>query len=186
VGSGREQPAVQPVASPDLHTETRETMQQIPATRQYAAATFDTGWVDQLHRDMYGEVWDWAGKHRLEELTLGCPYLQINDKLYNLLENLKYWNSTGMSLLEQSARLHHGLVEIHPFMNGNGRWGRMAANIWMAIHNGPYVAWPDDAIGSFSPIRDEYVASLKMGDNGDIGPFLAMQGKYLRENMAKS
>jgi Fic family protein len=50
-------------------------------------------------------------------------------QLQTLLEDLVFWEARGDALLEQSVRLHHRAVWIHPFLNGNGRWARMLANI---------------------------------------------------------
>ncbi|MBI4208502.1 MAG: Fic family protein [Deltaproteobacteria bacterium] len=38
---------------------------------------------------------------------------------------------------ELSARLHHRLVWIHPFENGNGRWARLIMNIHLKKYNLP-------------------------------------------------
>ena len=84
-----------------------------------------------------------------------------------------------MDLAEQATRLHHVAVKIHPFVNGNGRWGRMLTNIWLALHGGPYVAWPEELIGAVSPIRGEYIAALQAADAGDIDPFLVMHRKHI-------
>ena len=96
---------------------------------------FDFAWVKELHREMYGEVWDWAGQFRTQNINIGVDHWQIQTQLYDLIENLKVWESSGMDLLEQATRLHHRAVEIHPFPNGNGRWGRMLTNIWLINHD---------------------------------------------------
>jgi len=85
-----------------------------------------------------------------------------------------------MDLTEQATRLHHIAVEIHPFPNGNGRWGRMLTNIWLALHGSPIIGWPEEAIGTISPIRDQYIAALEAADNGDLEPFVEMHRRYLR------
>ncbi len=86
-----------------------------------------------------------------------------------------------MTLLEQVARLHHRAVEIHPFHNGNGRWARLLANIWMRQHGSQVIAWPEKTIGTVSEIRDDYIAAIKKGDDGDFAPLLDMHSKYAKE-----
>jgi Fic-DOC domain mobile mystery protein B len=144
-------------------------------------APFDFDWLYGLHREMYGGVWSWAGIFRTKELNIGVPFAQVQERLYNLLEDLKVWKESGMSLEEQATRLHHVAVQIHPFDNGNGRWGRMLTNLWLAIHDSPYVAWPEDSIGSVSLIRDEYIAALKEADNGDYDRFQAMHSAHMMD-----
>ena len=92
-------------------------------------APFDFVWALQLHKEMFGQVWTWAGSTRKIDLNLGVPWQQVEIQLYDLLLRLPYWKD--MPLFEQAARLHHGAVAIHPFENGNGRWSRMLANIWL-------------------------------------------------------
>jgi Fic-DOC domain mobile mystery protein B len=142
-------------------------------------ATFDVSWARSLHEDMYCDVWDWAGRFRTRDLNLGCHWPQIQEKIHNLLEDLRFWESNGVDLVEQAARLHHGAVYIHPFENGNGRWSRTLTNIWMALHDSPGVIWPEDLIGSMSPIREQYIEALKAADNGDMGDFVEMHRSYL-------
>ena len=42
-----------------------------------------------------------------------------------------------IDLSEQAVLLHHRAVQIHPFENGNGRWSRLLANIWLKKHAHP-------------------------------------------------
>ena len=86
-----------------------------------------------------------------------------------------------MSLLEQAARLHYRAVWIHPFKNGNGRWARLLANIWLRLHGSPIVLWPDESIGQESIIRNEYIKALKFADQGDFGPLLALHNRHLEQ-----
>jgi Fic-DOC domain mobile mystery protein B len=144
-------------------------------------APFDFSWTVTLHREMFGEVWGWAGRFRTEDLNIGCPWQQIRERLYNLLEDLRCWDAGGVELAEQAARLHHGAVAIHPFPNGNGRWSRALANIWMAVHDAPVILWPERMIGEISPIRGDYLAALKSADEGDLGPLIALHRRFRDE-----
>ena len=71
-------------------------------------------------------------------------------------------------------RLHYRAVGIHPFPNGNGRWARMLANIWLRRHGHPITEWPEETIGSVSVIRkEEHLTAIRAYDEGDEGPLLA-------------
>jgi Fic-DOC domain mobile mystery protein B len=139
---------------------------------------FDYPWLVGLHREMYEGVWGWAGQFRTENLNLGVPYHQIQERLYNLVDDMAAWGTSGMDPIEQAARFHHRAVEIHPFPNGNGRWARLATNIWLALRGLPIVQWPEDLIGSSSRIRDEYINALKAADRGDFEALTAMHQAY--------
>ncbi len=92
-------------------------------------APFDLAWALRLHREMFGDVWRWAGQPRTCDLNLGVPFPHVEARLYDLLKNLEHWAQGGVSLEEQTVMLHHQAVLIHPFVNGNGRWARLLANI---------------------------------------------------------
>jgi Fic-DOC domain mobile mystery protein B len=145
-------------------------------------APFDFEWVRGLHREMFGDVWEWAGQFRTRNLNIGCSWTQVQENLYNLLENLGIWKASGMNLVEQASRLHHRAVEIHPFVNGNGRWGRMLTNIWLTLHGNSYVAWPEDVIGTESTLRGAYIRALQAADAGDIDLLLEMHRSHLATN----
>ena len=84
-----------------------------------------------------------------------------------------------MSLVEQAVRLHYRAVWIHPFSNGNGRWARLLANIWLRRHKSPLILWPEESIGQESPIRNDYLKALKAADDGDFGPLLALHAQHV-------
>ena len=75
-------------------------------------------------------------------------------------------------------RLHHRAVGIHPFPNGNGRWARMLANIWLKRHGHAITEWPEETIGSMSVIRDEYLTAIRASDEGDEGPLWALHQRF--------
>jgi Fic-DOC domain mobile mystery protein B len=147
-----------------------------PTRRQ---APFTLKWVYKLHREMFGKVWQWAGRRRQQELNIGVPHYQIDTQLQNLLNDLIYWrDNTKTPLSEQAAMLHHRSVQIHPFQNGNGRWARMLANIWLRQQGSSITAWPDEVIGEVSTIRAEYIEAIKAADNGNYAPLIALHERF--------
>lgn len=142
-------------------------------------APFDLAWCYQLHHEMFGRVWNWAGRKRDRDLNLGIAHYQIDAQLHELMADLRYWREHHtMPVAEQAAHLHHRAVAIHPFLNGNGRWSRLLANIWLARESGLVVMWPEEVIGTVSTVRDEYIAALRAADRGDLGPLTHMQARY--------
>lgn len=124
-------------------------------------APFTLKWVLRLHKEMFGQVWLWAGQIRRIELNLGSPAWRVEMDLHSLIEDLHCWKAPDMSLQEQAAMLHYRAVKIHPFENGNGRWARLLANIWLKQHGGAITRWPEVGItDATSPIRDQYIEAL--------------------------
>jgi Fic-DOC domain mobile mystery protein B len=142
-------------------------------------APFTLEWALALHGDMFGDVWEWAGRPRRTNLNLGSPFAQVEVELFQLLQDLAYWREhQTYPPVERAARLHHGAVRIHPFLNGNGRWSRMLANVMLRQEGHPLTEWPDATIGHTSVIRTEYIAAVRAADGGDFGPLLALHMTY--------
>jgi Fic-DOC domain mobile mystery protein B len=158
----------------------KATMRYLGGSVTAKMAPFDYSWALRLHKEMFGDVWDWAGRQRSKELNIGCQAFQIAEQLAQLLGDLKSWAGCEMPILEQAARLHHRAVAIHPFENGNGRWSRLMANIWLHLSQAPLIDWPNQTIGKkASEIRMEYLATLKEADQGNFEPLLAIQNRFV-------
>jgi Fic-DOC domain mobile mystery protein B len=142
-------------------------------------APFTLEWVLKLHKDMLAKVWVWAGRIRTIELNLGSPAWRIQTDLHDLLEDLRCWGGAAMPMAEQAATLHYRGVLIHPFENGNGRWARLLANIWLKQHDQPVTMWPEEGItGGTSPIRTEYIQALKLADQCDMSVLIDLHMRY--------
>jgi Fic-DOC domain mobile mystery protein B len=142
------------------------------------SAPFTLVWARRLHKQMFGDVWKWAGEFRRENLNLGCEWPQVQLRLQSLLDDLAFWEANRDPLLEQAVRLHHRGVAIHPFLNGNGRWARMLANIWLKRNGHPITEWPEATISFKSVIRDEYLAAIQSSDHGDETALIELHRRF--------
>lgn len=143
-------------------------------TAKYAPFTYK--WLLQVHKDMFGEVWDWAGIIRNSEKSVGVPVVKIPFELQRILFDFHTWEKEKMPMIEMVTRLHHRLVQVHPFENGNGRWARMIANICLHKKRLPIIEWPKDKV-----IRPKYLAALKAADHGDYEQILKFHNEYWKE-----
>jgi Fic-DOC domain mobile mystery protein B len=141
------------------------------------SATFDVRWMKRLHKEMFGDVWQWAGTFRTADTNIGQPWRQIETSMHALQDDLRAWQS-GVPLGEQAVLLHHRSVSIHPFKNGNGRWARLLANIWLKLHGADVITWPESTIGAASTIRAEYLAAIRAADNFDYVPLVELHRRY--------
>ena len=148
------------------------------------AARFDLRWVLHLHLEMFGDVWTWAGRVRSSATNIGVAPRDIEVSLKNLMDELALWKRQGMDLLEQAVLLHHRAVHIHPFENGNGRWARLLANIWLRLHGHRLTEWPEETIGTESVIRAEYIAAIKAADEGNYAPMMDLQKRLTPDRPA--
>ncbi|MDD5359184.1 MAG: mobile mystery protein B [Sulfurovaceae bacterium] len=126
--------------------------------------TFDLNFFRKLHKEMFGDVWSWAGEFRTTQTSIGVEANKIHLALYQLQDDLKFWEE-NWNYQDTAVRLHHSLVKIHPFLNGNGRWARFVVDLWLLKHGHNVLSWGGD-INEISTIRNEYIAALKEADNG--------------------
>jgi len=130
--------------------------------------------IKDLHKRMLGEVWRWAGDFRTTERNLGIPYGQIPMALRELLDDVKAWIEYKTYPLDEIAvRLHHRLVHIHPFPNGNGRHARLMADLLIMQFGGERLTWGSANLQDAGEVRKRYIESLKAADSHDLGPLLA-------------
>ena len=129
---------------------------------------------------MFGKVWTWAGKLRTIELQgTWSPLWRVQTDFHNLFADIHCWQEPDMPMLEQVATLHYRAVAIHPFENGNGRWARLLANIWLKQHGVSITVWPEAGISSSqSSIRQEYIATLQEADQHNLKPLIDLHERY--------
>jgi Fic-DOC domain mobile mystery protein B len=141
-------------------------------------AKFNYEWTLKLHKEMFGDVWRWAGVPRMHALNIGLASHVIPENLAMLLQDMESWPGFGIDFVEQAARLHHRAVQIHPFENGNGRWARMLANIWLKHNRQPLTLWPEHVIGATSEARARYLEAIKKADGGEYEDLIAMHREF--------
>lgn len=143
------------------------------AFRSRAALTSDD-FLKRLHRQMFGDVWSWAGKLRITETNIGALPHEIPVRLRHFLDNMDYWLAHQTYPPDElAARYHHGLVLIHPFTNGNGRHTRLAADLMCRQLGQDAFTWGRVSLDSASDTRQAYLAALRAADQHDFGPLLA-------------
>lgn len=130
---------------------------------------------------MFDETWKWAGVFRQIPLNIGTDWHNITVEAKKLADDLVYWETQkDMNLLEQSVRLHHRLVMIHPFINGNGRHARLASDIFLFSHDQTLPIWPDKVLIEKTEIRKEYIEALQAADKSDYQPLLIFTKKLIK------
>ena len=130
--------------------------------------------IKDLHRKMLGDVWRWAGKFRTSERNIGIDYWQIPIALRQLLDDAKAWIDYKTYPPDDIAvRLHHRLVQIHPFPNGNGRHSRLMADLLVMQLGRERFSWGRESLRDPGAARARYIGALRAADNHDIGPLLA-------------
>ena len=139
-----------------------------------AAKLLDDGFAQRLHGRMFGDVWEWAGAYRKTERNIGVAPYRIAPDLAVLLDDARFWIEHNTYPPDETAvRVHHRLVWIHPFPNGNGRNARLMADLLIEKLGGEAFSWGGGSLADVSKLRTRYIAALQAADGYDIGPLLA-------------
>lgn len=130
--------------------------------------------IRQLHKKMFGDVWRWAGEFRRSNKNIGVSREMIGIELRNLCEDVNYWiEHETFSADEIAARLHHRLVAIHLFPNGNGRHARMLTDVLLEKKLGAVrFSWGGEDITKANDCRQDYIRALQKADGDDYSLLL--------------
>lgn len=82
----------------------------------------------------------------------------------------------GRPLVEKLARLHNDFERIHPFIDGNGRTGRLILNLVLVR-----LGYPPVVI--FKRQRDMYLTAMQRADTGDYGALGELIARAMYENL---
>ncbi len=128
----------------------------------------------ELHRRMFRGVWRWAGRYRTTEKNLGWAGPRITEGVRNAFDDARtQLQYASYPLHEVAVRLHHQLVVIHPWPNGNGRHARLVADIVVAAGRGVPLTWGAGVnLVAAGEIRARYLAAVRAADGQDFGPLL--------------
>jgi Fic-DOC domain mobile mystery protein B len=131
-------------------------------------------YVKILHKQMFGEVWKWAGTYRQNKINIGIEPFRVPVEMPAMLDDVRFWvENKTFSPDEIAARLHHRLTQIHGFPNGNGRHARMMADLLIERLGGQPFSWGGGSLVDVSTLRTKYVSALQAADGHDIRPLLA-------------
>lgn len=167
------------------HLKTRAELNQWEATNialalrwisERSLDVLDLTTLQALHRQMFGQTWEWAGSFRRSEKNIS-PYSWpevprlVRDLLANTALQRAALGDDGDALDKLAARFHHELVRVHPWPNGNGRHGRLATDLLLVRWGRPAFTWgADQGSADADGTRREYIDALRSADNGESEP----------------
>jgi len=147
--------------------------------RQKSPDVLTEDFACDLHKQLFGKVWKWAGSFRRTEKNIGVDPIQIAIQLWQLLDDARFWiENDTYPPKELAARFHHKLVYIHAFPNGNGRHARIMADALLTKLMGePEIDWAGGyKLENMNERRDQYIAALRLADGHDYTALLDFVG----------
>jgi Fic-DOC domain mobile mystery protein B len=128
--------------------------------------------IQLLHRKMFSETWRWAGKFRTTLKNIGVMPYEISQELVKLCADAEAQMKHGaMSFDEIAARLHHRLIWIHPFPNGNGRHARIYTDLFLVNQQCSKFTWGQGNLVAPTQTRKAYIHALREADRHNFEPF---------------
>ena len=128
-----------------------------------------------LHRRMFEDVWRWAGTQRQRVTNIGVEPSQIVTLTKQALDDGVWWHEhSTFDVDERAARIHHRLVAVHPFPNGNGRCTRLLADLYLTATSDPIFTWgAGSGLHDDGDVRRRYLDALHAADGDDYRPLVA-------------
>jgi len=134
-------------------------------------SALDEGTVRELHQRMFDRTWDWAGQYRLSDKNIGVAWAQVPAQILKLMGDGKYWLAKKTYTPDEAAlRLHHRLVKIHPFPNGNGRHARLWCDLLLTQEGRPLFNWKNAELERTGDARRAYIHALQAADGNCYQP----------------
>lgn len=148
---------------------------QTVAERSEPAHLMDVGFLYRLHKRMFSDVWQWAGTQRRRQTNIGVDPALIAERVKVVLDDACFWHEHSTYTTDEIAvRLHHRLVVVHPFPNGNGRCTRLIADLYLAASGKPMLSWGGRVnLGEPGDVRSAYLRALRSADLGNCEQLLA-------------
>lgn len=144
---------------------------------------FDAARFRQIHRQLFRDIYDWAGEYRTIDISKGqtrfCTSARIEqelDRLFHKLEQSEWLCGLSLDdLIPHIADFYCEINIVHPFREGNGRaqrllfeelivnagfdidWGQIDADEWVRVNQAGFLGDLEPLIETFS--RALYVPS---------------------------
>ena len=147
------------------HLEARNHPKAIRYVEKLTGRSLKEQDIFVLHQIIMKRIAEDAGRFRATEVRIsGADFIPPSAyEVPHLITELIDWynrNPDELRPIELAAILHHGLVHIHPFRDGNGRVARLLMNLAL-MRNG----YPIAVILNVD--RKKYYDVLKKADTGD-------------------
>lgn len=139
-----------------------------PARRDGPEGVLYYGFMLDLHRNMFGDVWRWAGTLGQRLADIGGDPTQIVMQSQSLLGDALLWHGESLFRADElAARVHGRLVSIHPFPNRNGRLTRLMADLYLIAIGSPTFTWGESRLDEVDAGRAAYIRALVLAIGTD-------------------
>jgi Fic family protein len=135
--------------------------------------------IQQIHEVVTAGILEEAGKYRSTNVRITGAVKTPPDwsKIVKLMDELvEKISESKTHPVETVAYLHHRFVEIHPFIDGNGRVARLLTNLYL-------IPWGYPPIVLKTEDRGKYYKFLRAADAGNLRTFANFIAKAVDESL---
>ena len=137
------------------------------------APPFDLDYLCRLHRQLFLDLYEWAGTIRTVDIAKGttrfCTASRIApeaDSVMRTLGQMDLANATRPKMLHHIAECYGELNLVHPFREGNGRTQRLFFE-YLLVVNGYGIDWGEVE-------QDEWTGACILAVDGDYAPLASI------------
>ena len=107
------------------------------------------------------------------------PFPEIDHRMTDWVKDVNdLRESSDIAFPERLARVHNDFERIHPFLDGNGRTGRLVLNLLLVR-----LGYPPAIV--FKNERARYLDAMRKADKGDYGPLGELVARAVTNNLYK-
>ena len=135
--------------------------------------------IQQIHGVVTAGILEESGKYRSTNVRITGAvktppdWSKIVKLMDGLIENI---SESKTHQIETAAYLHHRFVEIHPFIDGNGRVARLLTNLYLITLGYPPIVLKTEE-------RGKYYKFLRAADAGNLSTFANFIAKAVDESL---
>jgi len=133
--------------------------------------------IQQIHEIVTKGILEESGKYRTENVriagskTTPLSYSKIVKLMGEYISNIR---ELKLHPIKKAAFIHHELVRMHPFLDGNGRVARLITNLYLMQMGHPPIVLKKEE-------QRKYYQVLQKADGGDLSPLAAFIAKAVHE-----
>lgn len=105
------------------------------------------------------------------------PWTEVDHRMRDWIDQANAVGTRGEEPLPEAlARVHNLFERVHPFLDGNGRTGRLALNLLLVrLGYPPAIIYKRD--------RDRYLRAMRRADVGEYGPLGELIARSVTDNL---
>lgn len=129
--------------------------------------------IKDIHKIILSGIDDrWAGKYRQTQVFIRGAAVEpppANEVPYRMRKMVEWLqDEQGAHSVKVAANLHYRFVVVHPFLDGNGRTGRLLMNLVLMQHGYPIAIIKIEE-------REAYIEAIKRGTvTGELNDFYSL------------